>query len=433
MTLARVRRAGRRPAARHRAGHPRRRRPGRAGPYASPSAAAPATASSTHVARRGRRRLPHRRPAPPPGLRGPSRQGGPALVDAAHWATEWPWCEQAPRQLDEISDRHGWDLRSTSPRTVTDPWTHTRRPRTERERSPRSPERRLLDLTDLDVRSRPARAPAPHACPSTPRSTSSPPSARPAARPARRAQTEESDTAREQTKAEQDVDQVRPRRPRPAAPRLRRVTSPKDLENLQREIASLAKRQGDLEDVVLEVMERRESAQERVAELTRRARRARPRPATPPRTAATPPLAEIDAEASEVQASARSSPPTSPPTCSSSTTSSATSTGSAPPALYQRRCEGCRLELNITELNEIQAAAPDAVRPLRELPPHPGAYRRVRPVTCRSSSRPTAAPGATRGPPATARSSATRRPARCWPRRPSTSASRPTTSPSTGA
>ena len=26
-----------------------------------------------------------------------------ALVDAAHWATEWPWCEQAASQLDEIS------------------------------------------------------------------------------------------------------------------------------------------------------------------------------------------------------------------------------------------------------------------------------------------------------------------------------------------
>ena len=29
--------------------------------------------------------------------------------------------------------------------------------------------------------------------------------------------------------------------------------------------------------------------------------------------------------------------------------------------LYQRRCEGCRLELNITEINEVKAAAPDAV------------------------------------------------------------------------
>ncbi|MFD0314690.1 Nif3-like dinuclear metal center hexameric protein [Streptomyces flavalbus] len=46
-----------------------------------------------------------------------------ALLDAAHWATEWPWCEQAAAQLDEISDRHGWDLRVHVSRTVTDPWT----------------------------------------------------------------------------------------------------------------------------------------------------------------------------------------------------------------------------------------------------------------------------------------------------------------------
>ncbi|MFE3180098.1 Nif3-like dinuclear metal center hexameric protein [Streptomyces violascens] len=45
------------------------------------------------------------------------------LVDAAHWATEWPWCEQAAAQLDEISDRHGWDLRVHVSKTVTDPWS----------------------------------------------------------------------------------------------------------------------------------------------------------------------------------------------------------------------------------------------------------------------------------------------------------------------
>jgi dinuclear metal center YbgI/SA1388 family protein len=46
-----------------------------------------------------------------------------ALLDAAHFATEWPWCEQAAAQLDEISDRHGWSLRTHVSRTVTDPWT----------------------------------------------------------------------------------------------------------------------------------------------------------------------------------------------------------------------------------------------------------------------------------------------------------------------
>lgn len=46
-----------------------------------------------------------------------------ALLDAAHWATEWPWCELAAAQLDQISDRHGWGLRVHVSKTVTDPWT----------------------------------------------------------------------------------------------------------------------------------------------------------------------------------------------------------------------------------------------------------------------------------------------------------------------
>jgi dinuclear metal center YbgI/SA1388 family protein len=52
-----------------------------------------------------------------------TQHGGPALLDAAHWATEWPWCEQAAGQLDEISDRHGWSLRTHVSRRITDPWT----------------------------------------------------------------------------------------------------------------------------------------------------------------------------------------------------------------------------------------------------------------------------------------------------------------------
>ncbi|MGW0584935.1 Nif3-like dinuclear metal center hexameric protein, partial [Streptomyces sp. NPDC002920] len=46
-----------------------------------------------------------------------------ALLDAAHWATEWPWCELAAAQLDQISDRNGWGLRVHVSTTVTDPWT----------------------------------------------------------------------------------------------------------------------------------------------------------------------------------------------------------------------------------------------------------------------------------------------------------------------
>jgi dinuclear metal center YbgI/SA1388 family protein len=48
---------------------------------------------------------------------------GPALLDAAHWATEWPWCAQAAAQLDAVSERHGWGLRTHVSHRVTDPWT----------------------------------------------------------------------------------------------------------------------------------------------------------------------------------------------------------------------------------------------------------------------------------------------------------------------
>jgi putative NIF3 family GTP cyclohydrolase 1 type 2 len=50
------------------------------------------------------------------------RQGGPALVDVAHWASEQPWCAQAKGVLDErFSDVDGWEVRVTELRT--DPWT----------------------------------------------------------------------------------------------------------------------------------------------------------------------------------------------------------------------------------------------------------------------------------------------------------------------
>ncbi|MBL1066544.1 Nif3-like dinuclear metal center hexameric protein [Streptomyces sp. 7-21] len=51
------------------------------------------------------------------------RPADPALVDAAHWATEWPWCEQAATQVEALAMRNGWDLRTHVSRRVTDPWT----------------------------------------------------------------------------------------------------------------------------------------------------------------------------------------------------------------------------------------------------------------------------------------------------------------------
>ncbi|NYV77945.1 zinc ribbon domain-containing protein [Streptomyces sp. UH6] len=176
------------------------------------------------------------------------------------------------------------------------------------------------------------------------------------------AQTEESDCAREQTKAEQDVDQVRKRAARDQQ-RLDSgaVSSPKDLENLQREITSLAKRQGDLEDVVLEVMERRESAQARVAELDERvaAVQAKLDDATARRDAA---FAELDGESGSVTKERQVVSASVPADLLKLYEKLREQQGGVGAArLYQRRCEGCQLELNITEVNEVRAAAPDTV------------------------------------------------------------------------
>ncbi|NLU82841.1 Nif3-like dinuclear metal center hexameric protein [Rhodococcus sp. HNM0569] len=50
------------------------------------------------------------------------RSGGPAVVDVAHWASEWPWCAQAKGVLDsEFGHADGWDCHVSTLRT--DPWS----------------------------------------------------------------------------------------------------------------------------------------------------------------------------------------------------------------------------------------------------------------------------------------------------------------------
>jgi predicted nucleic acid-binding Zn-ribbon protein len=139
------------------------------------------------------------------------------------------------------------------------------------------------------------------------------------------------------------------------------VTSPKDLENLQHEIASLARRQSDLEDVVLEVMERREAAQERATGLAGRVESLEAKVAeTEQRKTAA--LEAIDAEgftvAKEREVLAGSVPDD---LLKLYDKLRAQQGGVGAARLYQKRCEGCRLELNITELNEVRAAPADTV------------------------------------------------------------------------
>ena len=46
--------------------------------------------------------------------------GGPALVDVAHWASEWPWCAQA---ADVLRTALGGSVEVRVSTLRTDPWT----------------------------------------------------------------------------------------------------------------------------------------------------------------------------------------------------------------------------------------------------------------------------------------------------------------------
>ncbi|WP_438822062.1 zinc ribbon domain-containing protein [Actinocrinis puniceicyclus] len=175
------------------------------------------------------------------------------------------------------------------------------------------------------------------------------------------ATTAQSDLAREQRKAEADVDQVRSRAERDRKLLESGSAGARELSNLQSELESLAKRQSALEDVVLDVMERVESASARTAELTRQ------------RDLAEADLTRVTAALSAEQASvdkdvafARSQRgllvaqlPADLLALYEKLRAQYGGIGAA--AIKQRRCEGCRLELDISEVNEIRAAAPDAV------------------------------------------------------------------------
>lgn len=173
--------------------------------------------------------------------------------------------------------------------------------------------------------------------------------------------TAQSDLAREQRKAEADVDQVRARADRDRKLLESGSVGARELTNLQSELESLAKRQSDLEDVVLEVMERVESASARTAELTKQSEEAQ---ADLARVAAA--LAGEQAGVEKDVAFATSQRdllaaqlPADLLALYEKLRGQYGGVGAA--AIKQRRCEGCRLELDIAEVNEIRAAAPDAV------------------------------------------------------------------------
>ena len=172
----------------------------------------------------------------------------------------------------------------------------------------------------------------------------------------------EGDLRREQAKADADVDQVRTRITRDRA-RLDsgQVNSPKELENLQSEIESLLRRQSDLEDVELEVMERLEAAQARLKEGggERAGITTRLQEVTSRRDVAVAEIAEQSGKTADRRAAVVADEPADLIDLYERLRAQHGGVGAA--ALRRGRCEGCHLSLNTVDLNAIRAAAPDEV------------------------------------------------------------------------
>ncbi|WP_298327633.1 C4-type zinc ribbon domain-containing protein [Haloactinopolyspora sp.] len=176
------------------------------------------------------------------------------------------------------------------------------------------------------------------------------------------ASTTVADLEREQKRADADVEQVRARKARDQQ-RLDagQVSSPKELENLQSEIASLERRQRVLEDAELEIMERIEQAQ-REAETLAAERDAIGRKAQEVQEARDAAWAAIDAETESLRAERAAIAAEIPAELMSLYEKiRAERDGIGAAALSQRRCEGCRLQLDAAELNHIRGLAPDVV------------------------------------------------------------------------
>jgi predicted nucleic acid-binding Zn-ribbon protein len=175
------------------------------------------------------------------------------------------------------------------------------------------------------------------------------------------ARTAAGDVQRELVKSDQDVQLVRDRAARNQSRLDAGQGTAKDLQALQHELASLARRQGELEDLELAVMERSEALEAKVAALDIQ------------RTDLTSRLAALEAErdadlgdlAAEEEKVGSGRPDLVGEVGDDLVTLyekiRTTSGGLAAAELKHRRCGGCRLELNNVDLARIRAAAPDEV------------------------------------------------------------------------
>jgi uncharacterized protein len=175
-----------------------------------------------------------------------------------------------------------------------------------------------------------------------------------------RAQVAVDDLDRDIARLDKDVEQVRQRADRDRA-RLDAGTGPaKELEALQHELATLARRQGELEDAELELMDKRESAQSTLDGVLARVGESRTaRDAAEARRNAA--LSDLDKDTEFKTANRAPLVADLPSDLVALYERMRESTGMGAALLRQGRCGGCRLELSGSERARVKGAPPDEV------------------------------------------------------------------------
>jgi predicted nucleic acid-binding Zn-ribbon protein len=176
-----------------------------------------------------------------------------------------------------------------------------------------------------------------------------------------RAQVTVDDLDRDIARLDKDVEQVRSRAGKDQA-RLDSGGGPaRELEALQHELASLARRQSELEDAELELMEQREAAEATLQEIQQRLAQARE---VRERTEAARDVALRQITQDEEFRSAGRKPLVAdlPADLVALYERIREASGGLGAALLRAgRCEGCRLELSGVERAAVRSAAPDEV------------------------------------------------------------------------
>ena len=176
------------------------------------------------------------------------------------------------------------------------------------------------------------------------------------------AETIASDLRLEQDRAEADVRQVREREERDRAlMNSGSIGDPKQLQSIQHELDSLARRKSDLEDAELEVMERLEGAEAAVAQLAGERESAATELAQA-KAAAEAATSALEAERDMVAQSRAGIAERIPEALLNLYAKAGADHAGIGAALLRRgRCEGCMLTLTPTDLEAIKATKPEEV------------------------------------------------------------------------